>query len=294
MLSPTPVNLGCSWNSLTRNLTLPDNRVLSSVRDAAARSDNGVQVTVGSRTYRVAITGNKFCVTRESQISCFANMLHRLGWPKGEISRKIEAMLNTSPVNIAMERGSVHSNRPDLPPVDYAQPELPGGIYNKLPVPGNVIGAGCHAIVYEDMEDSTKVLKMFTRSQLHEEVTKEVNCFNQYYGSGSAEKIYSENGDIIGIRMNKVNGESLCNIPSLPVQAEQAIYDMFDRMEQKGILFIDTTDTNVLYDRERNEFYPIDISSYNFSDFSSGDEQVARSYHEGKKEFIDEVLSKIE
>ncbi|MCZ8621095.1 T3SS effector protein NleH, partial [Escherichia albertii] len=99
MLSPTPVNLGCSWNSLTRNLTLPDNRVLSSVRDAAARSDNGVQVTVGSRTYRVAITGNKFCVTRESQSSCFANILHRLGWPKGEISRKIEAMLNTSPVN---------------------------------------------------------------------------------------------------------------------------------------------------------------------------------------------------
>ncbi|MCZ0246870.1 T3SS effector protein NleH, partial [Escherichia coli] len=47
-------------------------------------------------------------------------------------------------------------------------------------------------------------------------------------------------------------------------------------------------------DRERNEFYPIDISSYNFSDFSSGDEQVARSYHEGKKELIDEVLSKIE
>ncbi|WP_261290100.1 hypothetical protein, partial [Escherichia coli] len=24
MLSPSSVNLGCSWNSLTRNLTLPD------------------------------------------------------------------------------------------------------------------------------------------------------------------------------------------------------------------------------------------------------------------------------
>ncbi|MDA6738611.1 hypothetical protein OSL26_26440, partial [Escherichia coli] len=29
MLSPSSINLGCSWNSLTRNLTLPDNRVLS-------------------------------------------------------------------------------------------------------------------------------------------------------------------------------------------------------------------------------------------------------------------------
>ncbi|KPO88283.1 T3SS effector protein NleH, partial [Escherichia coli] len=27
MLSPSSINLGCSWNSLTRNLTSPDNRV---------------------------------------------------------------------------------------------------------------------------------------------------------------------------------------------------------------------------------------------------------------------------
>ncbi|WP_244469680.1 hypothetical protein, partial [Escherichia coli] len=26
MLSPSSINLGCSWNSLTRNLTSPDNR----------------------------------------------------------------------------------------------------------------------------------------------------------------------------------------------------------------------------------------------------------------------------
>ncbi|EOM9698799.1 type III secretion system effector kinase NleH1-2, partial [Escherichia coli] len=101
---------------------------------------------------------------------CFTNLLHRLGWPKGEISRKIEAMLNTSPVSTTIERGSVHSNRPDLPPVDYAQPELPPADYtqselprvsnNKSPVPGNVIGKGGNAVVYEDMEDTTKVLKM--------------------------------------------------------------------------------------------------------------------------------------
>ncbi|EED1204314.1 T3SS effector protein NleH, partial [Escherichia coli] len=30
MLSPSSVNLGCSWNSLTRNLTSPDSRILSS------------------------------------------------------------------------------------------------------------------------------------------------------------------------------------------------------------------------------------------------------------------------
>ncbi|HGU0976031.1 TPA: type III secretion system effector kinase NleH, partial [Escherichia coli] len=249
MLSPSSINLGCSWSSLTRNLTSPDNRVLSSVRDAAVHSDNGTQVKVGNRTYRVMVTDNKFCVTRESHSGCFTNLLHRLGWPKGEISRKIEVMLNSSPVNMAMERGSVHSNRPDLPPVDYALPELPSVDYNRLPVLGNVIGKGGNAVVYEDAEDATKVLKMFTTSQSHEEVTNEVRCFNKYYGAGSAEKIYGDNDDVLGIRMNKINGESLFNISSLPVQAEHAIYDMFDRLEQKGILFIDTTETNVLYDR---------------------------------------------
>lgn len=291
MLSPAPVNLGCSWNSLTRNLTSPDNAVLSSVRDAAACSDNGTQVKVGNRIYRVVVTDNKFCVARENHSGCFTNMLHRLGWPKGEITRKIEAMLNTSPVNLAMERGSVHLKRPDLPPVDYMQPELPRVDYNKSPVPGNVIGKGGNAVVYEDMDDTTKVLKMFTTSQNPEEVTNEVSCFNQYYGSGSAEKIYDANGDIIGIRMNKINGESLFNIQSLPTQAEQAIYDMFDRLEQKRILFVDTTETNVLYDRVRNEFNPIDISSYNISDVSWREGQIMQSYHGGKQDLIRVVLS---
>ncbi|WP_096846159.1 T3SS effector protein NleH [Escherichia coli] len=253
MLSPSSVNLGCSWNSLTRNLTSPDSRILSSV-------------------------------------------LHRLGWPKGEISRKIEVMLNSSPVNRTMERGAVHSNRPDLPPVDYAPPELPSVDYNRLPVPGNVIGKGGNAVVYEDAEDAedaTKVLKMFTASQSNEEVTNEVRCFNQYYGAGSAEKIYGDNGDIIGIRMDKINGESLLNISSLPAQAEHAIYDMFDRLEQKGILFIDTTETNVLYDRTRNEFNPIDISSYNISERSWSENQIMQSYHGGKQDLISVVLSKI-
>ncbi|EYV45059.1 hypothetical protein [Escherichia coli] len=195
MLSPSSVNLGCSWNSLTRNLTSPDSRILSSVRDAA--------------------------------------------------------------------------------------------------VAGNVIGKGGNAVVYEDAEDATKVLKMFTTSQSNEEVTNEVRCFNQYYGAGSAEKIYGDNGDIIGIRMNKINGESLFNISSLPVQAEHAIYDMFDRLEQKGILFIDTTETNVLYDRVRNEFNPIDISSYNVSDRSWSESQIMQSYHGGKQDLISVVLSKI-
>lgn len=238
MLSPALINLGCSWNSLTRNLTTPDNSVLSSVRDAAARSDNGAQVKVGNRTYRVVVTDNKYSVSRESNSGCFTNMLHRLGWPKGEISRKIEVMLNASPVNRGAERSSVHSKMPDLPPVDYMQPELPPVDYNNPPAPGSVIGKGGNAVVYEDLADKTKVLKMFTTPQGPEEVTLEIACFNKYYGAGSAEKICDDNGDTIGIRMKKIDGQSLLDIKLLPAQAEQAIYDMFDRLEQKGILLL--------------------------------------------------------
>ncbi|HBN2126358.1 TPA: T3SS effector protein NleH, partial [Escherichia coli] len=74
---------------------------------------------------------------------------------------------------------------------------------------------------------------------------------------------------------------------------EQAIYDMFDRLEQKGILFVDTTETNVLYDRARNEFNPIDISSYNVSDRSWNENQIMQSYHGGKQDLISLVLNKI-
>ena len=49
-----------------------------SVRDAAAHSDNGAQVKVSNRTYRVVLSDNRFCVTRESHSGCFTNMLYSL------------------------------------------------------------------------------------------------------------------------------------------------------------------------------------------------------------------------
>ncbi|SQD04608.1 T3SS effector NleH [Escherichia coli] len=43
---------------------------------------------------------------------------------------------------------------------------------------------------------------------------------------------------LIGIRMDKINGESLLNISSLPAQAEHAIYDMFERLEKKEFFLL--------------------------------------------------------
>ncbi|HCQ4576653.1 TPA: T3SS effector protein NleH [Escherichia albertii] len=295
MLSSTFINLGCSWNSFTRNLSTPDSSALSLVKYTAVHSDNGTSVKVGNRTYRVVVTDNKFSVSRESNSGCFTTLLQKLGWPRGEITRKIEAMLNTSPVSIREEREPLRSEVPDLPPVDYMQPELPPVDYGKSPITGNVIGKGGNSIIYEDITDRTKVLKMFTIPQTPEEVANEVGCFNKYYGAGSSEKIFSDNGDIIGIRMNKINGESVLEIQSLPPQAEQAIYDMFERLEQSGILFVDTTETNILYNHAKNEFFPIDISSYNLlgSEEFGKREHIMSAYLCGKNYLINTVLGKI-
>ena len=43
----------------------------------------------------------------------------------------------------------------------------------------------------------------------------------------------------------------------------------------------------------RNEFNPIDISSYNVSDISWSRHEIMQSYHGGKQNFISVVLSKV-
>ncbi|ECC1668059.1 hypothetical protein FNN95_05205 [Salmonella enterica subsp. salamae] len=178
-----------------------------------------------------------------------------------------------------------HDEMPPIPPVDY----------NATLHKGEIVGKGGNAIVYADKDDDTKVLKMFTIPQLHEEVEHEVECFNTYYGKGSADIIYNNN-DISGIKMTRIQGEAVIYAKNLPPHAEQAIYDMFDRLERNNILFVDTTETNVLYDRDTNRFNPIDISSYNLKHTDSKDRQdsIIKSYIGGKNHLINIILNKIE
>ena len=234
MLSPKSINLGCTWNSVTRSLSRPDSYVLSSVQNATVKSDEGAKVKVGDRTYRVVFSNNQFKVSRESHSGCFSGLLERLGWPKGEISRSIELLLNKSPVNLANNNTASTNFFPELPPVDYSAHELPPIENYILPSVGQFIGKGGNAIVYEDASDKTKVLKMFTVPQTSEEVNMEVDCFNKYYGRGSASKIYNSKGEVLGIRMDRIQGKSLMDISLLPSNAEQAIYEMFGMLEQKG------------------------------------------------------------
>lgn len=285
-------NLASSWNFFRRDLASPDTHTISTIRNAVSNSPEGVKVVVGNRTYRVVELNNQVHVSRESVDNYLMSFLYRLGWPKGEITRKIELIMNAPQPeshvvknkNI-VDKTIVYDEAPPLPQVDY----------NITLHKGEIIGEGGNAIVYADNDDATKVLKIFTIPQSYEEVAHEVECFNIFYGKGSAEIIYNDN-DISGIRMTRIQGESVLYAENLPPHAEPAIYEMFDRLERYGILFSDTTETNVLYNRDTNIFNPIDISSYNLKHTDSKDrhDRIMESYHGGKIYLINTVLNKID
>lgn len=275
-----------------RELTSPDANTLSSIQSAVSHSTEGAQVAVGNRTYSVVELNNHFHVSQESGDNCLMNFLYRPGWPKGEVTRKIELVMNTPRHEINPVKNKTIL---DKTPIQDEMPPIPQVDYNATLHKGEIVGKGGDAIVYADKDDETKVLKMFTIPQLHEEVVHEVECFNTYYGKGSAEIIYNNN-DISGIKMTRIQGEPVIYAENLPPHAEQAIYDMFDRLERNNILFVDTTETNVLYDRDTNRFNPIDISSYNLKHTDSKDRQdsIIESYICGKSYLINTVLNKIE
>lgn len=150
MLSLTSINLGSTWSPVTRSLSSPDSNVLSSIRNATAKSaeGEGTEVKVGNRIYRVVVSDNQFKVSRESHGGCFSRLLERLGWPKGEITRKIEVLLNQSPVKPVNENdSSAHK----IPPVNYYTSPSIGLLVDK--------GGNANSILDERMETKTNPKK---------------------------------------------------------------------------------------------------------------------------------------
>ncbi|EPR9783364.1 hypothetical protein ACVBBM_004832 [Escherichia coli] len=122
--------------------------MLSSIRNATAKSAEGTEVKVGNRIYRVVVSDNQFKVSRESHGGCFSRLLERLGWPKGEITRKIEVLLNQFPVNPVNENdASAHK----IPPVGHYSPPSIGLLVDKE---GNA-----SSILDERMEIKSKTKK---------------------------------------------------------------------------------------------------------------------------------------
>ncbi|EPR9818867.1 toxin B, partial [Escherichia coli] len=122
--------------------------MLSSIRNATAKSAEGTEVKVGNRIYRVVVSDNQFKVSRESHGGCFSGLLERLGWPKGEITRKIEVLLNQFPVNPVNENdASVHK----IPPVGHYAPPSIGLLVDK--------GGNASSILDERMEIKSKTKK---------------------------------------------------------------------------------------------------------------------------------------
>ncbi|EOI6000505.1 T3SS effector protein NleH [Salmonella enterica] len=317
------------WSSRTQTLQSLSDDQLYTIREQSRASlhnpspQSYSKVTINGREYSVTYHPQDDLFAVERINGCqgrFVQWLYNMaGHPRGQITRQLTYQLNSPnsqrnyrvtgaallPEGVSISannRPTVSEGKRDLTSPDANKtnshdeiPPIPPVDYNATLHKGEIVGKGGNAIVYADKDDDTKVLKMFTIPQLHEEVEHEVECFNTYYGKGSADIIYNNN-DISGIKMTRIQGEAVIYAKNLPPHAEQAIYDMFDRLERNNILFVDTTETNVLYDRDTNRFNPIDISSYNQKHTDSKDRQdsIIESYIGGKNYLINTVLNKIE
>ncbi|MDR5610600.1 MULTISPECIES: hypothetical protein [unclassified Arsenophonus] len=149
-------------------------------------------------------------------------------------------------------------------------------IENKNIKLGKLIGEGIEGKIYIDANNKNFILKKLHTNDRHYIEScfrEEVNCFNKYYGEGSAALIESK--DTFYIRMYKVPGVSLSSINDniFPPNAQERFQHMICDLGDKGIMHDDLNFKNILYDRETNTFYPIDFSN-RYEEYHSGDNAI--------------------
>lgn len=127
---------------------------------------------------------------------------------------------------------------------------------------GAEYGRGGNGIVYQDtLSDDylIKVVDLRDNCWTEKSFRVEVECFNKYYGQGSATliiadgKAYSHMKKIRGIPMNELSPAELQVATPLYMQA-------IDRILAAGITTWDTSPANFLYDKKENKVNPVDIS----------------------------------
>lgn len=146
-------------------------------------------------------------------------------------------------------------------------------IENKNMKLGKLIASGTEGKVYQDANNKHFYIKKpyINDSYIESKMREQVNCFNKYYGEGSA--AFIENEGIFYIRMYKVPGIPISNIDDkiFPASAQERFQHMICDLGDRGIMHVDLNFKNILYDKKTNTFYPID--------FSNGHE----TYHSGSK-----------
>ncbi|WGL96493.1 hypothetical protein [Arsenophonus nasoniae] len=168
-------------------------------------------------------------------------------------------------------------------------------IENKNIKLGKLIGEGIEGKIYIDANNKNFILKkLHTNDRYYIEscFREEVNCFNKYYGEGSAALIESK--DTFYIRMYKVPGVPLSSINDniFPPNAQERFQHMICDLGDKGIMHDDLNFKNILYNRETNTFYPIDFSN-RYEEYHSGDNAIKNSLNNSSEMRYDWALEHI-
>lgn len=158
-------------------------------------------------------------------------------------------------------------------------------IENKNIKLGELIGEGIEGKVYRDANNENFILKqLHTNDKYYIEsyAREEVNCFNKYYGEGSAALVKS--GSVFYIRMYRVPGVPLDSIDNkiFPPSAQERFQHMICDLGDRCIMHNDLHFNNILYDKETNTFYPIDFSNRH------------EKYHCGDNDIKDSLNNKLE
>lgn len=156
---------------------------------------------------------------------------------------------------------------------------------------GKLIGEGRGAKVYLDANNENFVLKEIY-TEYKDPLLREVDALNKYYGEGSAALLKS--GSFFYIRMLKVPGDQLGSIEDkiFPPSAQEHFQHMICDLGDKGIIHSDLHLGNILYDRETNTFYPIDLSD-EYERYHDEDDKHKKLLNDSSEDWYNKALKHI-
>nr|CBX81039.1 Ribosomal protein S6 kinase alpha-5 [Erwinia amylovora ATCC BAA-2158] len=149
---------------------------------------------------------------------------------------------------------------------------------------GEELGEGKFATVYADATNKYFVIKRYDAQEIKNMpaiVNSEVENFTRYYGKNTA-KIFIDSEGIYHVRMYRVSGETLDSLPpnSLPENAVEKYVDMLEELNAHGIFHDDLHTDNLIWDKNTERFYPIDIKNNKevFFNSSPKDKDILNSH----------------
>lgn len=149
------------------------------------------------------------------------------------------------------------------PPLPYENRDSIRNI-EKEPAPGQIIGEGSTAEVFEDINDSSILYKKFDLVGNHydevlEIARQESELFNSFYGD-DASVVIRHGGDVY-LRMLRVPGIPLSEIETadIPDNLESLYLNLICKLNESGVIHCDLTTGNMLYDKESECLFPIDF-----------------------------------